>query len=237
MKRTCYACDKLATSKEHVPPKCFFPKKKYLLSGMDYRRNLIRVASCDDHNQAKSQDDLYLLFVILSHYGNSATAQRYFSRKIIPLLKRYPSLLRKFIPGYYPATVHGQATGAIVLDIVRVRKCLDLIARAIYFRHYEEKWHQPQVIICPAIIEIDGARSQEFNRVVQYIDLVTAKLFSNAQRQGQNPGIFYYQIHRETQPGSQAGDKMFTLRLVFYERFVAVVHSPPSCPVDGITGP
>ena len=25
---TCYMCDEIATSKEHVPPKCIFPEKK-----------------------------------------------------------------------------------------------------------------------------------------------------------------------------------------------------------------
>jgi hypothetical protein len=53
---TCYMCDQPATSKEHVPPRCLFPKGQ--------RDRLITVPSCDTHNREKSQDDEYLRDVL-----------------------------------------------------------------------------------------------------------------------------------------------------------------------------
>ena len=53
--KQCYFCGKEATSKEHVPPKSFFPDKD------KHRLNLITVPSCHDHNNKKSGTDEYIL--------------------------------------------------------------------------------------------------------------------------------------------------------------------------------
>ena len=45
---TCYMCEKESTSSEHVPPKCLFPEKKDLPDGVDLRKSLITVPSCDE---------------------------------------------------------------------------------------------------------------------------------------------------------------------------------------------
>jgi hypothetical protein len=50
---SCYACDAPKTGKEHAPPKSFFPENP------DYRKDLIKVPSCDRHNSQKSGDDEY----------------------------------------------------------------------------------------------------------------------------------------------------------------------------------
>ena len=52
---TCYMCDSIATTREHVPPKCLFPEKKDIGDDI-YRQNLITVPSCDKHNTSKSQE-------------------------------------------------------------------------------------------------------------------------------------------------------------------------------------
>jgi hypothetical protein len=53
--RFCYFCGDKATSKEHVPPKSFFPEESKC------RLNLITVPSCDKHNNEKSETDEYIL--------------------------------------------------------------------------------------------------------------------------------------------------------------------------------
>jgi hypothetical protein len=60
----CYFCGALATSKEHVPPRCLFPKAGDVVDGADYRKNLVTVASCDVHNMHKSKEDEYLRFIL-----------------------------------------------------------------------------------------------------------------------------------------------------------------------------
>ena len=55
--KTCYMCEELATSVEHIPPQCLFPEQKDLPDGIDLRKQLLTVPSCDKHNSKKSQDD------------------------------------------------------------------------------------------------------------------------------------------------------------------------------------
>ena len=65
---TCYACDNKAVSREHIPPKCFFPERKDFPNDKDYRRDLITVPSCIVHNLHKAYDDEYCFFVIASQH-------------------------------------------------------------------------------------------------------------------------------------------------------------------------
>lgn len=61
---TCYMCDAEATTVEHVPPKCIFPESKDLSSTdklLDFRKQLITVPSCDDHN-GKNQKMMNIYF-------------------------------------------------------------------------------------------------------------------------------------------------------------------------------
>lgn len=57
LEETCYACSNIATGKEHLPPRCFFPK------GM--RKSLITAPSCDEHNSEKSKEDEYIKSILL----------------------------------------------------------------------------------------------------------------------------------------------------------------------------
>jgi len=62
-------CDSVEMSREHTPPRCFFPEAKAI--GRDLRRDLITVPSCDRHNSKKSKDDEFLRSVIVMAPGNS----------------------------------------------------------------------------------------------------------------------------------------------------------------------
>ena len=68
----CYWCGRDATSREHVPPKCLFPEDKDIKSIYKgtFRRSLITVPSCDEHNLAKSHDDEYLMVCLGGRVGN-----------------------------------------------------------------------------------------------------------------------------------------------------------------------
>jgi hypothetical protein len=72
--QSCYMCDQPGTSREHVPPKCFFPEKKDLPPDVDFRVNLITVASRDEHNLRMSGDDQYVLLVIVGNWQNNPEA-------------------------------------------------------------------------------------------------------------------------------------------------------------------
>src|SRR6266849_2119003 len=92
--KTCYMCDKPATSMEHVPPRCFFPPQDDLPKGkgMDFRKNLITVRSCDDHNMSKSDDDEYLKAIIALHWRNNPEVYQY---SVPPVRRAFQNPLKK----------------------------------------------------------------------------------------------------------------------------------------------
>src|ERR1700675_925028 len=67
---TCYYCGRPATSAEHVPPRCVFPERKDAF-GADWRKNLITVPSCDEHNLRKSKEDEFLMACITPVVGTN----------------------------------------------------------------------------------------------------------------------------------------------------------------------
>ena len=86
----CYMCDNIATSHEHVPPQCLFPKMKEIDNGKDYRKSLIRVPSCDEHNSKKSSDDEYLRNILSSCFLSdsiNSSSLRSANRKYPPGLR------------------------------------------------------------------------------------------------------------------------------------------------------
>jgi len=72
--RTCYMCNEPETSREHVPAACFFPETKDLPPGIDLRRNLFTVPSCDTHNSHKSNDDQYLWQIVAAYSSDRERA-------------------------------------------------------------------------------------------------------------------------------------------------------------------
>jgi len=73
MNDVCYWCGGIATSLEHIPPKCIFPEKKDIdkIFNQSFRDELITVPSCDLHNSKKSKDDEYFLVCLSSLVGNN----------------------------------------------------------------------------------------------------------------------------------------------------------------------
>ena len=94
MTPTCYMCDSVETSREHVPPACFFPPAKEI--GRDLRRNLITVPSCDVHNSLKSKDDEYLRTVITMTATHSQVGQFQFVNKVLPAVAHRPLAYKSF---------------------------------------------------------------------------------------------------------------------------------------------
>ena len=66
--KRCYACEFKATTREHVPPKAFFPD--------GFRDGLVTVSSCDRHNLDNSMDVEYARNVIASSRGINQIGER-----------------------------------------------------------------------------------------------------------------------------------------------------------------
>lgn len=125
---TCYMCDSVETSREHVPPVCFFPTAKEI--GRDLRRNLITVPSCDRHNSLKSKDDEYLRAVIVITAENNKVGQHQFFGKLLPAVARRPHAYKSFFAD--KGTVAKGKGRALQIDRKRFISCIDHLARAIF---------------------------------------------------------------------------------------------------------
>ena len=126
-KETCYACDAPATGDDHVPPKCIFPEEDR------YRKNLIKVPSCDEHNQRKCKDDEYLKFILTSAGGMNELAGSIFGGSVMRMFDRSPHLIDRFTPDLQVAHVGGFETGGFTLDLSRFKSSIALIVRGLFF--------------------------------------------------------------------------------------------------------
>lgn len=88
---TCYypGCKKTGTTKEHIPPKSFFPD--------DEKKQLLTVRSCDDHNGLKSKNDYYVLAHISMNASPNNRAREIFQNNVAPQLEYNNGALKKML--------------------------------------------------------------------------------------------------------------------------------------------
>lgn len=86
---TCYfqGCNDKGITKEHIPPRSFFPDGE--------KKQLLTVKSCKRHNNDKSKDDLYVLAQICMNASPSNRAREVFMNKVSPQLEFNNGALRK----------------------------------------------------------------------------------------------------------------------------------------------
>lgn len=220
MRDQCYMCPAKATSREHVPPKAFFPENKDLPSGVNLRADLISVPSCDVHNTKKSKDDEYLAYVIVMHYENNSVAAAHVLTKVLRALERRPSL-RGFFETQREVVLNGTPSTAIQLDYPRIKRCLTYMARALYFNTYRDQWLSPMGIYTSAAFEFDHPQGSSLHQTKKLMQLLVSQHFTNEPRLGKNQNVFWYQPWRDTRQG------ISLLNMCFYEGFSVIALSHP----------
>lgn len=87
----CYfqGCEEKGTTKEHIPPRSFFPEGE--------KHQLVTVKSCPAHNNAKSKDDLYVLAQICMHASPANRAREVWLTKVAPQLEFNGGKLRDML--------------------------------------------------------------------------------------------------------------------------------------------
>lgn len=90
--KVCYRCGKPAKTREHVPPKAFFPKGGSL--------QLKTVPSCEEHNNKKCGDDQYLLaHICMNAAAGDNLPKSIFVRSIVPQLGTIEKFRRSIVEG------------------------------------------------------------------------------------------------------------------------------------------
>ena len=214
---SCYMCSAPATSSEHVPPKCLFPERKDLPHGIDLRKNLFKVPSCDTHNSQKSHDDEYFLYILSGSFQINEVGRNLYRTKVRRSIKRNSSILEKIASTATSVSFKdsmSDRTGSMVnsvtyeLDADRFNTIIDRLGRAIYFCHFKEKWlfsikYQAEFLFATR------NPSDEANEKLKEITKQADEWFSGVAFYGENPEVFKYQA-LET-------DISRKMRLHFYE--------------------
>jgi len=212
---TCYMCCENATSREHVPPSCFFPKPKDFPGASGFRNNLITVPSCQQHNEEKSLYDDYARAVILAHFGNNPLAEKHFSSKVVRALRRSSGFAITVAGSIKPVVLNGQQTGAIQIDNQRLFRSLRWIARGVAFSHTGVKWLDKIVVHILPLRDGQMNRPQALDLIFDLAQLATDPL----EWHGENPAVFQYKwIHHPVQ-----GSKV--LKMQFYGGFDVIAIS------------
>jgi hypothetical protein len=205
----CYYCGGAATSREHVPPRTLFPKAADSPDGQDYRRDLITVPSCDEHNSAKSDDDEYLKYTMVLTITANEHGKNQFLTAVMRAIQRRPALINDLLDEHKQVFVDENSSGqlestiAVQPDMRRLRASWDAISRGIYFHEHGRVFDGSISIVDEFTLSMsdrDGNdRRQEFARLAE-------EFSANLPIVGSVPEIFAYQYK------SEAG----ILRLHFY---------------------
>jgi hypothetical protein len=187
---TCYACDALATSREHVPPRLLFPESKDTDDDRDLRRNLITVQSCDTHNSFKSKDDEYLLWVLSINADANGFGFQQATTKGDRSYKRRPALLNSILdterlfPGRDPEAD---------VDTERFDRSMELIARGLYFHHVGRRWAGSVLVIdgFTDFLDAPSVVKTGFSTLLQ----VAERAVASEPQHGANPEVFWHKIH------------------------------------------
>ena len=197
-------CDAAATSEEHAPPECFFPE--------DSRRNLIKVPSCAEHNEANSKDVEYVRNVVSTQHGTNDAASKIFE-KTKRSFEHSPRLMARTFRGLRTVTVQGEETGAFRVDLARHRRVMRAIAYALYFRDFGKKHRGDWRIFTLGFGyagSVDRGEPDPWEQFRRYLESGQYKSMSVPY-----PEVFKYGL-------IEAEDGQIIYRFEFYERVIVV---------------
>ncbi|WP_051541973.1 hypothetical protein [Clostridium lundense] len=208
----CYWCGKLATSREHVPPKCLFPEEKDVkeIYAQSFRNNLITVPSCDEHNMAKSHEDEYLMACLSGRVGNNAIAYVHNATKVKRSRYRNPNMIK--IDGEDILKIDGKEfpVQCVTVDTNKLMHSFEAIARALYFYERNKNFKGDCKIVSRIFTHPGYKKWSDFHvRAAKMIEKEQAHW--GTEIRGANTDIFTYQF------SPVDGFKCQTLALTFYK--------------------
>ncbi|RJE69144.1 hypothetical protein AMS70_19995 [Acinetobacter sp. JS678] len=209
-------CDKVAVSREHAPPKCFFPKE------VKYRSNkLITVPSCEDHNEVLSNADQILLSILMSlpiegnepfkilneQFLNNESSN--FQRKINTLANQ----VKKVEPATLIDITNGQAYNSSIMHLEEsssiINHCLEKLGCALYFYEFQEKLKGPFFVHLDIFVNSE-IRNKSINNVFSMNSILFDSL--SIDYKGDVPEVFKYRIYKR--PDQKNGT---IIEFLFYE--------------------
>ncbi len=213
MSVTCYACEKVATTVEHVPARSFFPKH--------LRKNLITVPSCAEHNNALAQDVEYVRNIVSLMFATNETGNEHFVAKVLPSYAHSPALASRTFQDLRAVTLNGEPTGIFSVDLKRVDRVMTGIVRALHFRDTGKKV-ESWAIIPASMLHRPETTMEAKLRWLRLLDLFDS--ISLTERHVENLEVFRYAS--ASNPSDTVG-VIWYYRLIFYDGFVVKAFTIP----------
>ncbi|HIC8861883.1 TPA: hypothetical protein ACW7Y0_002891 [Aeromonas hydrophila] len=222
---TCYACEQTATSREHVPPKCLFPTEL----GVDFRKGLITVPSCNIHNGNKSDDDEFLLVSLAGIIGCNKIGMLHKFTKVNRATRRSGGRLmdkvlkeQKIQHGYI--LENGIEVDVIwgKPDIKRLNDCFSLIGKGLYYHKYGHKFDGN--ITCEVLYVPTTNRG--WNGYREFAVTEMARELADSKIEGENPDVFQWVLGPLDKFGSCCARLTFYGSLVVYLAFIGKDYNP-----------
>jgi len=207
----CYMCNAIATSNEHVPPKCLFPHEKDS-RGTNYRKDLITVPSCYLHNSEKSQDDEFLMAALAPIVGNNIVGYQHTHTKIKRSLDRKNIGLNNYtIYNEKPIILRSRKGYKFDLlrgtpNLSRLDKCFTNIAYGIFYYKYKKRF-EGDVKVFAGFVKYSNPNYERL-KLLARIDCT--ERINSSPILGENPDVFAYQIFPPDSNG------ILLMRFVFY---------------------
>ncbi|OHE03676.1 hypothetical protein [Sulfurimonas sp. RIFOXYB12_FULL_35_9] len=227
---TCYMCDKPASTKEHVPPKCLFPEKKDI--GEDkYKKDLITVPSCPEHNTMKSDDDEFLMVSLAGMMGNNSIGYIHANTKVTRAINRSSNrLLEEAFLTRKSINIEAEENEFIKVivgtpDVPRLENSFKHIAYGIYYHHFQERFEGD-------IKMIMGFLHSEAKNHEVFINLIKHKFELEGKEKetfGKNQDVFYYQFLEADE------NNIIGLKICFYsgvEVYISFISNDAKKPFD-----
>lgn len=202
---SCYfqGCSQKGVTKEHIPPKAFFPK--------DEKDQLLTVKSCVAHNNAKSKDDLYVLAQICMNASPSNRAREIFLKKVKPQLEFNDGALRKKL-----------AAGSVKypVDTKRLNEFFDALSCGIIFKSCGSALpdnYSINHVYCSLISDQDPVMSQVETEIETFYSGKPMDFMEFGKPSTKNERIYTVEIFGIPNFGSS-----ITLVHVFYGKFKVI---------------
>ena len=208
MEETCYMCNSEATSREHVPARCFF-------GDLELSDGLLTVPSCRKHNTEKSKSDEYLRFILV------ATGDRAPDFATAPAIRGHVRLMkeRKCDSISRLGIVRGPDGGYSInpspeVDRELLQQSLDYLSRALYF-HERRKKLLGKSQVHPYFLGIDESAELEVATTIRSHFAMTVADLKELPTKVTHGDILEYQIVED--------QEIVVVNMVFYGSSVASV--------------
>lgn len=136
-------CKQSGTTREHVPPKSFFPP--------GYQTNLWTVKSCPDHNNSNSADVEYVRNLVVMHLGAAGEAHQGAQERVVRSFEHSPKLFMSSFRDAREIDYEGQEAIQYTFDRHRFKQVMESIAYAVHFRVRRQRMSKSWDIFSPTL--------------------------------------------------------------------------------------